>query len=206
MTCHTYCDTGKLFIIFISEDPCHSHLWPSVWQWSRHSPSLRLRIVPPCDRTPISRMRGERSTTTPPRQYFSIWIIQSIQKNMQWKNCTFIQTDARLTRDYFFSSGKIFSRNFQNLQFLSIKLVGAVCVQYILISRCLAFLLRSEHLMQDWNSISKTILMLFNKQLLEKVIKVRIESTLFWIFWTILQNITNPNFLFHISKMHATFN
>ena len=30
-TCHTYCDTGLPFIMFISEDPWHSHLFPSVW-------------------------------------------------------------------------------------------------------------------------------------------------------------------------------
>ena len=34
ITCHTYCDTGQLFII--SEDPWHSHLLPSVCQWSCH--------------------------------------------------------------------------------------------------------------------------------------------------------------------------
>ena len=30
------CDTGHLFIMVISEDPWHSHLMPSVWQWSCH--------------------------------------------------------------------------------------------------------------------------------------------------------------------------
>ena len=36
LTCHTYCDTGLPFIMVISEDPWHSHLLPSVWQWSCH--------------------------------------------------------------------------------------------------------------------------------------------------------------------------
>ena len=77
-------------------------------------------------------------------------------KNMKCKNWTFIQIEARLGT--FFSSERIFSRNFQNLQFSSIKLAGAVCVQHILISRCLSFLLRKEHLIQDWNSILKQFL------------------------------------------------
>ena len=142
-TCHIYCDTALPFIIFISEDPWHSHLLPSVWQWSRHHPSLRLQIVPPSDRTPISRMRGERSTTTPPRQYFSIWIIQCVQKICnEKKTLHFYSNRCKINYWLFFSNVRIFSRNFQNLQFLSIKLVGSVCVQYILFSRCLAFLLR----------------------------------------------------------------
>ena len=36
LACNTYCDTGLLFIMVISEDPWHSHLLPSVWQWSCH--------------------------------------------------------------------------------------------------------------------------------------------------------------------------
>ena len=50
----------------ISEDPWHSHLLPSVWQWSCHYLCLRLRSVATGDRTPISCTRGERSTSTPP--------------------------------------------------------------------------------------------------------------------------------------------
>ena len=30
LACHTYCDTGHLFTMDISEDPWHSHLLPSV--------------------------------------------------------------------------------------------------------------------------------------------------------------------------------
>ena len=34
LACHTYYDTGHPFIMVISEDPWHSHLMSSVWQWS----------------------------------------------------------------------------------------------------------------------------------------------------------------------------
>ena len=67
LTCHSYCDTGLPCIMVISEDPWHSPLLPSVWQWSCHYLFLRLRSFATGDRTPISRMRGERSTSTPPR-------------------------------------------------------------------------------------------------------------------------------------------
>ena len=68
LTYHTYCDTGLPFIMGIYEDPCHSHLLPSVWEWSCHYLFVRLRSVATGDRTPNSRMRGERSTSTPPRR------------------------------------------------------------------------------------------------------------------------------------------
>ena len=42
---HTYCDTGHPFIMVISKDPWHSHLLPSVWQWSCHYLFLRPRSV-----------------------------------------------------------------------------------------------------------------------------------------------------------------
>ena len=67
LTCHTYCDTGLPFII--SEDAWHSHLLPSVWQCSYHYLFLRVRSVAIGDRTPIFRMRGQRSTSTPPRRF-----------------------------------------------------------------------------------------------------------------------------------------
>ena len=44
-TCQTYCDTGQPFIGVVSEDPWHSYLLPSVWQWSCHCLYLRLRSV-----------------------------------------------------------------------------------------------------------------------------------------------------------------
>ena len=64
-TCHTHCDTGLHFIMVIFKDPWHSHLLTSVWQWSCHQLFLWLRSVTTGDRTPISRMQGERSTSTP---------------------------------------------------------------------------------------------------------------------------------------------
>ena len=42
-SCHIYCDTAHLFIMVISEDPWHSNLLPSVWQWSCHYMFKRLR-------------------------------------------------------------------------------------------------------------------------------------------------------------------
>ena len=49
---HAYCDTGHPFIMVISEDPWHSHLMPSVWQWSGHYLFKRLRSVASGIRTP----------------------------------------------------------------------------------------------------------------------------------------------------------
>ena len=47
LACHTYFDTGHPFIMNTSEDPLHSHLLPSVWQWSCHYLFLRRRSVVP---------------------------------------------------------------------------------------------------------------------------------------------------------------
>ena len=33
LTYHTHCDTGLPFIMVISEDPWHSHIMPSIWQY-----------------------------------------------------------------------------------------------------------------------------------------------------------------------------
>ena len=43
--CHIYCDTGLPLIMVISENPWHSHLMPSVWQWSCHYLFYRLTCV-----------------------------------------------------------------------------------------------------------------------------------------------------------------
>ena len=51
---------GLPYIMIISEDPWHSQLLPSVWQWNCHYLFLRHRSVTTGDRTLISRMRGER--------------------------------------------------------------------------------------------------------------------------------------------------
>ena len=56
-----------------SEDLLHSHLLPRVWQWSCHCLFLQLRSVATGHRTLISRMRGERSTSTPPRRFLTLW-------------------------------------------------------------------------------------------------------------------------------------
>ena len=60
---------GLPFLIVTSEDPWHSHLLRSVWQWSCHYLFLRLWSVATGDRTLISSTRGERSTSTPLWRY-----------------------------------------------------------------------------------------------------------------------------------------
>ena len=45
LACHTYCDMEHPFIMVISEDQWHSHVLPSVWQWSCHYLFLWLRSV-----------------------------------------------------------------------------------------------------------------------------------------------------------------
>ena len=80
LTCHTSCDTGLPFIMVISEDPWHSHLLPSFWQWICHYLFLRLRSVATGNRTPISRMRGERPTSTPPRIQLTSILLLSLRK------------------------------------------------------------------------------------------------------------------------------
>ena len=42
---HTYYDMGHTFTMVISEDPWHSKLLLSVWQWSCHYLSSRLRSM-----------------------------------------------------------------------------------------------------------------------------------------------------------------
>ena len=57
LMCHTYYDTGLRFIMVISEDPWHSHLLPSVWQWNCHYLFLRLRYFATGDRNDLSNAR-----------------------------------------------------------------------------------------------------------------------------------------------------
>ena len=64
---HTYCDTGHLFIMVISEDPWHSHLLPSVWRWSCHYLSLWLRSVAAGIRTPKLPLAGRTLEPTAPQ-------------------------------------------------------------------------------------------------------------------------------------------
>ena len=52
LACNIYCDTGHPLIIVIFEDTWHSHLLPSVLQWSCHCLYKRLRSVETGIRTP----------------------------------------------------------------------------------------------------------------------------------------------------------
>ena len=59
LACHTYYDTGHPFLIFISEDPWHSHLLPNVKQWACQCLHLRLRSVAagiPTPNLPLARL------------------------------------------------------------------------------------------------------------------------------------------------------
>ena len=58
LVCHTYCDRGHPFIKVISEDPWHSHLMLSVWQWSCR---YLNRSVTAGFENPTFRLWGERS-------------------------------------------------------------------------------------------------------------------------------------------------
>ena len=55
---HTHCDTGHPFIMTISEDPWHSHPFPSVWHWSCHYLFLRLKSVAAGIQTPNLPLAG----------------------------------------------------------------------------------------------------------------------------------------------------
>ena len=75
ITCHTYCDTGQLFIIRGPVTPVAQRLAVEL-----SLPVQRFRSVPTGDQTPISRMRGEHFTTTPP-----LWLSSSYEKrHSQW--------------------------------------------------------------------------------------------------------------------------
>ena len=56
LACHTYWNTEHPFTMVIAEDPWpwrwHSHLLPSVWQWSCHYLFLRFTSVEAGIRTP----------------------------------------------------------------------------------------------------------------------------------------------------------
>ena len=56
--CHTFCDTGHPFSMVIFEDPWHSHLLLSVYQWSCHYLFLRIRSVAAGIRTPNLPLAG----------------------------------------------------------------------------------------------------------------------------------------------------
>ena len=67
----TYCNTGNLFIMVISEDPWHSHLLLSVKQWSCHYLVLRLRSLAAGSRTSyLPHARRKLLPTAPsPRRF-----------------------------------------------------------------------------------------------------------------------------------------
>ena len=74
LACHTYCDTWHPFIMVISEDPWHSHLLPSVWQWSCHYLFLQLRSVSAGIRTPNLPLAGQSSKPLcHHRGFYHIW-------------------------------------------------------------------------------------------------------------------------------------
>ena len=70
LACHISCDAGHSFKMIIFGDPWHVHVLPSAWQRSCHYLFYRLRSVTTGDRTPISRMRGKRSTTEPDNIFY----------------------------------------------------------------------------------------------------------------------------------------
>ena len=66
LTCHTYCDTGQPFIIVITSDThtcCRAFYSGAVTSCFI---DLHVRLSRSGIERPISRMRGVRSTTTPP--------------------------------------------------------------------------------------------------------------------------------------------
>ena len=44
LACYTYCDKGHQFIVVICEEPWHSHLLPSVWQYVPSLPVLTTKV------------------------------------------------------------------------------------------------------------------------------------------------------------------
>ena len=70
LACHTYTVTWG-----ISEDPWHSYLLPSVWQWSRHYLFSRLRYVTARIRTPnLPLARRNLQPTAPPPRWNKVGI------------------------------------------------------------------------------------------------------------------------------------
>ena len=62
----TYCDTGHPLMV-ISKDPWHSHLLPSVWQWSCHYLFLRRMSVAAGIWTPNLPLAGRTQMISPQR-------------------------------------------------------------------------------------------------------------------------------------------
>ena len=77
LACHTYCDTyGPSVYNGISEDPWHSHIMPSVWQWSCQYLFWWLTGVAAGIRTPDLPLaeRTLKPTAQPPRSSYVCFI------------------------------------------------------------------------------------------------------------------------------------
>ena len=88
---HTYCDWGHPFIMAISEDPWHSRLLPSVWQWSSHCLFSRLRSAAPGIRTPKLPFTGKMLQPTAPPPRLKANIDGSSLSLRKWKTTLFFQ-------------------------------------------------------------------------------------------------------------------
>ena len=82
--CHTHCDTG---LLVISEDPWHSHLLPSVWQWSCHYLFLRLRSVSTGDRIRFSDIKKSYLLSETKQSVFNVKIFLFLDIRKSNKNC-----------------------------------------------------------------------------------------------------------------------
>ena len=85
LVCHTYCDTGHPLRMVFSEESDTPSLW-SALQSSCHCTFKRLWSVAAGNRTPISGMQGEQSTTEPPRRFFPLVKIRRKKMNHKLKN------------------------------------------------------------------------------------------------------------------------
>ena len=73
LTCHTHCNSGLPFKMVTSEDPLHSHLVSSVWQWTWAVATwfYDLGLSQPGIEPDLPHERR-----TPPRRYikFRVWL------------------------------------------------------------------------------------------------------------------------------------
>ena len=103
LSCHTYCHTGHSFMIISKRidgldsvwRPWHSHLLPSVEQWSCHYLFLRLMSVAAENRTPNLPLAGQskRSNQLCHRRglsWLSIWKIQDKKFDKIWSRLIYI--------------------------------------------------------------------------------------------------------------------
>ena len=91
LACHTYCDTWHPFIMVISEDPWHSHLLPSVWQWSCHYLFLQLRSVLAGIRTPNLPLAGQTLKTTMPPP----WLLPHLEIKQTTNHANNVETQQK---------------------------------------------------------------------------------------------------------------